>query len=537
MRTSLCVALAGLTSSVGAITIQEGFTPRSLMHLPKDDPADAASTSTIGNATFEQLIDHEDASLGTFSQFYYYTDEWWSEGGPVVFFTPGEINVTGYQSYASLNRTTGVLASEIGAAVIVMEHRYWGMSSPFDNLTTENLKYLTLKNAIADFTNFAKNAILPFDINGSSTADKAPWVMMGGSYSGALSAWTESTAPGTFWAYHASSAPVEAISDYWAYFYPVQEGMPKNCSTDITLVIDYIDNILATGTSAEKYALKDKFGLGPLEDADFGAALENGPWLWQGNQFYTNSGFFDFCDAVENAINSTSPPGAEGVGLEKALAGYASWMNGTLIPGYCASYGYTDDLYDISCFDTYNASSPEFTDTSLSNTWDRQWQFMLCNEPFGYWQDAAPAGRPSIVSRTVTAEYWQRQCALFFPTAPDGYTFASANGKTEADVNDYTKGWDLTNSTRLIWANGGFDPWRESGVSSDFRPGGMLKSTPQAPVNIVPGGFHTSDLITKNGAVNAGCKAVIDAEIAQLKAWVAEWPGSSSGGGWKKWKA
>ena len=59
---------------------------------------------------------------------------------------------------------------------------------------------------------------------------------MGGSYSGALSAWTESVAPGTFWAYLASSAPVEAISNYWAYFLPVQEGMPKNCSKDVNLV-------------------------------------------------------------------------------------------------------------------------------------------------------------------------------------------------------------------------------------------------------------------------------------------------------------
>lgn len=38
--------------------------------------------------------------------------------------------------------------------------------------------------------------------------------MVGGSYSGALTAWTESVAPGTFWAYHATSAPVEAIYDF-----------------------------------------------------------------------------------------------------------------------------------------------------------------------------------------------------------------------------------------------------------------------------------------------------------------------------------
>ena len=29
--------------------------------------------------------------------------------------------------------------------------------------------------------------------------------------------------PGTFWATHSSSGPVEAIYDYWQYFHPIQE--------------------------------------------------------------------------------------------------------------------------------------------------------------------------------------------------------------------------------------------------------------------------------------------------------------------------
>ncbi len=445
----------------------------------------------------------------------------------------GEINVTGYESYLTINRTTGVFAEAIGAAVIVLEHRYWGMSSPFSDLTTENMQYLTLKNSIADLTNFARNARLPFDPRGTSRAANAPWVLSGGSYSGALAAWTKSTAPGTFWAYHASSAPVEAISDYWQYFVPVQEGMPSNCSKDISLVIDHIDSVLETGTPQSIYALKAMFGLqGVVHNDDFASALENGPWLWQGNQFYSNQGFFNFCDAVENANQPGSiVPNANGVGLQRALAGYASWFNTTLLPGYCAGFGYWTDKYNVACFDTYNASSPMFTDTSLSNTVDRQWQWMLCNEPFGYWQDGAPSPRPSLVSRLVTPQYWQRQCPLFFPTGPQGQTFASARGKTEADVNAYTHGWDITSSTRLIWANGQFDPWREAGVSSEFRPGGPLVSTRQAPVQIVPGGFHTSDLITRNGAVNAGVKAVIDEEVRQIKEWVAEWPAR----GWHGW--
>lgn len=491
----------------------------------------------MGNSTFDQLIDHEDPSLGTFEQFYFYSTEFWGgPGSPVVLFTPGEINVTGYSDYLSTNRTTGVIAQTIGAAVVVLEHRYWGTSTPFTELTTANMTYLTLQNSILDLTYFANEANLPFAHHGSSSAKHVPWVLAGGSYSGALSAWTESVAPGTFWAYLASSAPTEAVSNYWGYFLPVQEGMPKNCSSDVSLVIDYIDGLKANGSTSEIAKVKAMFGLEDLEHYDdFGAAIENGPWLWQGNQFYTTTGFYEWCDYVENAVNvtnATALPGAGGVGLQKALAGYASWFKTVLLPGYCEGYGYFSGTMNIECFETYNATNPMYTDVSLSNTVDRQWEWMLCNEPFGYWQDGAPANRSSIVSRYVDAAYWIRQCPLYFPTGPDGQTFGIAKGKTEAEENAYTGGWNILNSTRLIYANGGYDPWREAGVSSDLRPGGPAVSTTQVPINVIPGGFHTSDLVTENGVVNAGAKAVIDAEVAQIAAWVAEYPKRYHG-----WKA
>jgi hypothetical protein len=140
-----------------------------------------------------------------------------------------------------------------------------------------------LENSILDLTNFANNVKLPFAHPRVSTnADAVPWVLIGGSYAGALTAWTESVAPGTFWAYLASSAVVEAVSDLWTYFVPVQEGMPKNCSSDVSKVIDYMDNVLVHGTAKEQYDLKAKFGMESLEhNDDFMAALETAPWLWQ----------------------------------------------------------------------------------------------------------------------------------------------------------------------------------------------------------------------------------------------------------------
>lgn len=115
--------------------------------------------------------------------------------------------------------------------------------------------------------------------------------------------------------------------------------MAQNCSSDVSKVIEYVDSILLGDDEDAKLALKDKFGLADLEhDDDFASVLENGPWQWQGNQFYSGySEFYVFCDSVENVgplfPNATSVPGAEGVGLEKALDGYAKWIKEDVIPG------------------------------------------------------------------------------------------------------------------------------------------------------------------------------------------------------------
>jgi len=286
-------------------------------------------------------------------------------------------------------------------------------------------------------------------------------VFVGGSYSGALAGWTEVKTRDNpaFWAYLASSAVVEAVWDYWQYFVPVQQGMPTNCSRDVSLVVEYMDGVFTHGSQREQQKLKDMFGLGSIEyNADVMNALENGPWKWQSNSFTTGySEFYQFCDHVENVVpgqNLTAQQASgKGVGLIKALAGYAKWVKEDLLPGYCAGYGYTDDVTDISCFNSRNKTLGFYTDRTVLNPGNRQWMWMLCNEPFGYWQDGAPKGIPTIVSRLVNAKYWEQQCPLYFPREGK-YTYGSAVGKTAEDVNRYTTGWHVKNTTRLFWTNG-----------------------------------------------------------------------------------
>ena len=294
--------------------------------------------SINGSATFSQLLEHKQSAQGTFSQRYWWSTEFSTGlGSPVVLFTPGEIDAEPYVGYMTNQTITGALAEALGAVVIVLEHRYWGESSPYTVLTSTNLTFLTLENSIADLTYFADAVRFPFDPQGTHQAKKAPWVLSGGSYSGALTAWTASTKPGTFWAYHASSAPVEAIYNYWEYFQPVQAGMPRNCSNDIVKVIEHVDHVLLHGNGTEKQELKNLFGLDGIEhDDDFAAVLPDGPYLWQSSTFASpNEYFLYFCDSIEGVANQALPslPGADGVGLEKALAGYANWTKEWLVPG------------------------------------------------------------------------------------------------------------------------------------------------------------------------------------------------------------
>jgi hypothetical protein len=175
----------------------------------------------------------------------------------------------------------------------------------------------------------------------------------------------------------------------WQYFYPIQQGMAQNCSTDVTLVIEHIDSVLTTGTADEIYALKDMFGLASIEhNDDFAAVLPIGPYQWQENDFYTGySEFFQFCDAVENAVpGSVTTTPATGVGLDLALTGYANWIKNSILPGYCTGYGYSDPT-DLGCLDTYDTNNTLYTDYTVGNPWDRQWNWFLCNQPFSYWQE------------------------------------------------------------------------------------------------------------------------------------------------------
>ena len=129
--------------------------------------------------TFTQTLDHfNPTDTRTFQQRYFLDRSGAkSSAAPVVFYVCGEGNCAAEASggWASL------LAQQLGANFVALEHRYYGESQPFAELTTENLQYLSVEQAIEDLASFQKWMMANEGLTGK-------WVTIGGSYPADLAA-------------------------------------------------------------------------------------------------------------------------------------------------------------------------------------------------------------------------------------------------------------------------------------------------------------------------------------------------------------
>jgi Serine carboxypeptidase S28 len=93
--------------------------------------------------------------------------------------------------YLTNGSILGMIAQQEHGATILIEHRFFGQSNPYNNLTSASLELLTIEQAIEDLVYFAENVKLPMPGGDAVSPKQAPWILVGGSYSGALTAWTK----------------------------------------------------------------------------------------------------------------------------------------------------------------------------------------------------------------------------------------------------------------------------------------------------------------------------------------------------------
>jgi pimeloyl-ACP methyl ester carboxylesterase len=163
-------------------------------------------SATLANAQglqgfqLRQPVDHfGHFGQATFSQRYW-IDSSFATGpaAPILLHICGESAAD--QGYY-LNDSTLDHAKALGAHVVYLEHRYYGQSQPFADLSTSHLQFLTLDNVLEDLAFFEKELQQKMHWTGR-------WIAIGGSYSGTLAALFRERHPELVVGALAASAPM-----------------------------------------------------------------------------------------------------------------------------------------------------------------------------------------------------------------------------------------------------------------------------------------------------------------------------------------
>ncbi|KAJ2922949.1 hypothetical protein H1R20_g14152, partial [Candolleomyces eurysporus] len=410
--------------------------------------------------TFDQLIDHSNPRLGTFKQRYYHTWEYYRPGGPIVIMTPGEQAADGSEVHLTNRTMVGTIAQATNGAAIVLEHRFYGQSNPYPDMTVESLQVHTIEQAMDDLVYFAQNAKLamPGGDTESVRPHKAPWILLGGSYAGALTSWTLNQRPGVFWAGYSSSGVIQPLLNFWQYFTPIQTHMPANCSADVQAAIELVDSVLDSGDATTIEELQTLFGFSGLSPSDFANALTYVISDWQ-------------------TLDIDSPRVCEGFDANACVT-----------------------------FDGITSSDTRPTD-------DRSWWWTVCSE-VGWAQVGPPAGVNGIVSKHFTPDSYTAYCRDAFQGA-----FSNSTAEYQARIDATSQkflGWNTT-AERLFVVNGNRDPWVEVTHSA---AAARIASTATQPIFLTDG-FHCSDMLISN-AVDQSINQVFQSAITTFPQWVAE---------------
>ena len=178
---------------------------------------------------FHNETQYEPHTNGTFNLRYWFDASYYKPGGPVIILQSGETDATARLPYLQkgILHELAVATNGIG---VVLEHRYYGTSFPTPDLSTENLRFLTTQQALADEAHFARNIKFPgLDHYGDLTSRTTAYLSYGGSYAGAFSAFLRVQYPDDFWGSISSSGVTKAIYDYHQYFDPIAQNGPPAC--------------------------------------------------------------------------------------------------------------------------------------------------------------------------------------------------------------------------------------------------------------------------------------------------------------------
>ncbi|RKU42564.1 hypothetical protein DL546_001703 [Coniochaeta pulveracea] len=476
---------------------------------------------------FHNDSSYEPHSDAFFNLRYWFDASHYQPGGPVIVLQSGETSGKGRLPFLQKG-IVAQLCQATGGLGVVLEHRYYGTSFPTPDLSTENLRFLTTDQAMADQVYFAQNIVFPGLEHLNLTSHQNAYIAYGGSYAGAFVAFLRKLYPDVYWGAISSSGVTEAIYDYWQYFEAAELYAPTACVSATQWLTNIVDNILIKKNGTDLPGrLKRAFGLGNITRSDdFANTISVGisglqSTNWDPEQNSTDFGVY--CDAVssqkvlyphcadiKSEVQSLILAGGyedQVDSLVNPMLNWIGWLNDTVV-STCKNK--TQD----ECFTNFDSNFYQKDD--LKQTW-RSWPYQYCKE-WGYLQTGSgvPVDKLPLVSRLVDLNYTSVVCKEAF------------NITTLPDVESINKhgGFGIS-YPRLAIIDGEKDPWRAAtphAIGQPDRP-----STASEPFILIKDGVHHWDengLFPNETTPDMPPQPVADTQKMEamfVQEWMMEW--------------
>lgn len=420
----------------------------------------------VSPSTYDQKIDHfTPMDTRTFKQRYLVDNTYAVNPAtsPVLYYQCGEGNCLdglGYELPAVL-----AAASKLQANLVIVEHRFYGTSQPFPEMTTEHLRYLTYEQALEDFAEFQKYAQTQLGLGGK-------WIFVGGSYSGALSAYYRLKHPDLVVGALSSSGVVKNIEAYEDYDLFVAKGLGPACLSVIQNATHQVE--AALNDPAQLATFKALFNASQVEDGlDFLGVMSAIP------AFAVQYGMQDqFCQEL---------PGKDPI-HELAAAGKDIFSRFGVNPLDLTPQG---------------LSSVQATDYEGSVGF-RQWFWQSCYEFGGFdipYHDPKFSAQSALLDLNYSLKTCQRVFGLI--QAP----------QTEHLNQLFYEPLLGTSASNILYTNGSSDPYSPLSISAEQGN----NTDPNTEAFTITGGSHCSDL---GGATSQSISEAQDLFLSLAAKWL-----------------
>jgi len=446
---------------------------------------------------FRQRRDHFRATEGrTWRQRFWVSRQFYKEGGPTLLMVggEGEANPSWLVAGSWLS-----YAEATGAALVLLEHRYYGKSRPTKDLGVKNMAWLSSRQALADLAAFTTVMQKEGAQDGGGPLD-GPWVVLGGSYPGSLAAWFRLKYPHLVVGAIASSAPLIAKADFFEYLEVVGQSLDSESPGCSALVQEGLE--VTTDLAKRRIGwlkLKKMFNL----CSDFNGLN------WSDITNFYEALLGNFEGVVQYNRDNRAWEGAKWTNITINTLCDIMNQGGEPLDNLAQVNALSLKMEGEKCLDhTYKSEISELQNSS----WDspaanggRQWTYQTCTE-FGWYQSSDIPRRPW--GNLVPAKFFEKMCSDIY--GPKFTIDLLKKGITE--TNREYGGLDLS-ATNVVFVQGTVDPWHAVGRVSS--------SDSLSPAILIPGSAHCADMYPACEGDSAQLKEARE----KIKTKIVEWLG------------